>query len=204
MPPDQRKPERPKEFGNKKMNGSGPRSCCRNRMRKDVDWANYSDRKRKIAIRQNVHRVGPAPKDEWEDCIGKSRSKPDHIGNLDCSDMEQECEDVESKGVNKEIQKLLNPDYKPEISSNAALKRGTISAGSRAIVIYFSRMAKMTSNERVDYHFLHSLIRNGAEVNISDKYGQTVLHEVARSWNIDVARFLMNYGGDINQQDRYG
>ena len=156
-------------------------------------WINYSDCKRKFAYRENIHRIGPAPKDEWDERVGKQKSKPDHIGNLDCSDIELEWEETEYKD---------SLDRK-RMSTSSVFKRN-ISASSQAIVIYFSRMAKKTSNEKIDYKFLHSLIRNGAAVNVSDKYGQTVLHEVARNWNVDVAKFLISYGGDVNQPDRYG
>ena len=41
-------------------------------------------------------------------------------------------------------------------------------------------------------------------MNACDKYGQTALYEVARNWSVDVARFLMHYGADINHTDKWG
>ena len=57
---------------------------------------------------------------------------------------------------------------------------------------------------KVDYKFLYALIINGAAINVSDKYGQTVMHEVARSWNRDVAKFLIRHGGNHNYPDLWG
>ena len=41
-------------------------------------------------------------------------------------------------------------------------------------------------------------------MNLADKYGQTVMHEVARNWNVDVAKFLIVFGGDPNHGDKWG
>ena len=30
------------------------------------------------------------------------------------------------------------------------------------------------------------------------------MHEVARNWNVDVAKFLIMYGGDANYPDKWG
>ena len=45
---------------------------------------------------------------------------------------------------------------------------------------------------------------NGADINTTDKYGQTVFHEVARAWHVDVAQFLLSLNADVNKCDRYG
>lgn len=65
-------------------------------------------------------------------------------------------------------------------------------------------MGSKDNDEKIDYKFLHALLTNGASINVSDKYGQTVMHEVARNWNPDVAKFLMSYGADANHPDRWG
>jgi ankyrin repeat protein len=38
------------------------------------------------------------------------------------------------------------------------------------------------------------VVQNGADINCMDTNGQTIFHEVARSWNVDVARFLVENG----------
>ena len=42
------------------------------------------------------------------------------------------------------------------------------------------------------YDHMELLIKAGADVNAHDKKGQTVLHEVARDWDDDIAGFLIN------------
>ena len=46
----------------------------------------------------------------------------------------------------------------------------------------------------MDFSFVESLLKNGASVKSSDKHGQTIFHEVARSWHTDVAQFLLTQG----------
>ncbi|XP_046851856.1 alpha-latrocrustotoxin-Lt1a-like [Xenia sp. Carnegie-2017] len=76
---------------------------------------------------------------------------------------------------------------------------------NRALIHYLATLANSNNFEdKFDYDFVESLIINGADINSKDKSGQTVFHEVARSWNIDVARFLIKHGANVNQQDQYG
>ncbi len=66
---------------------------------------------------------------------------------------------------------------------------------NRALLQYLVSLANSNSNEdKFDFDFVESLLKNGADVNSTDKTGQTVFHEVARSWNVDVAKFLINNG----------
>lgn len=65
----------------------------------------------------------------------------------------------------------------------------------RALLHYF---AKITSSSQMDValdlEHMQSLLKQGALVNESDDFGQTVLHEVSRVWGIDVAQFLVKEG----------
>lgn len=64
-----------------------------------------------------------------------------------------------------------------------------------ALLNYFASLANSNKNEdEFDFNFVQSLIANGANVDCTDKNGQTVFHEVARSWNLDVAMFLLDRG----------
>lgn len=69
-----------------------------------------------------------------------------------------------------------------------------------ALLHYLSTLA--SSNEMgdtFDYDFVKSLLDSGADVNTPDKNGQTILHEVARSWDTEIVTFLMKYG--MNNSD---
>ena len=51
---------------------------------------------------------------------------------------------------------------------------------------------------------MESLIKGGANVNATDRAGQTILHEVSRAWHIDVAKFLLDKKASINKGDMFG
>ena len=56
---------------------------------------------------------------------------------------------------------------------------------------------KRSSNKKSDlfnYEFVESLIKGGADINVTDQHGHTLFHEVARSWNVDVAQFVLSQG----------
>lgn len=83
----------------------------------------------------------------------------------------------------------------------------------------------------VDLAFLDQLISDGADPNSSDRFGQTVLHEVSfrftscshwfllvhlttlcvcvcvqisRAWSVDVMRFFLDRGSDLLRPDHFG
>ena len=66
---------------------------------------------------------------------------------------------------------------------------------NHALIHYLATLANSNStSDRFDFDFVESLLNNGADVNSTDKTGQTVFHEVGRSWNVDVATFLIKHG----------
>jgi ankyrin repeat protein len=70
---------------------------------------------------------------------------------------------------------------------------------NHALIHYLASLANSNNNDDIfDFDFVQSLIHNGADVNCTDKNGQTIFHEVARSWNLDVALFLLENGKHIN------
>ncbi|XP_028415191.1 transient receptor potential cation channel subfamily V member 5-like [Dendronephthya gigantea] len=80
-------------------------------------------------------------------------------------------------------------------------------AGNRALLIYFAKLAKADPEAPttvVDFDFVDSLLQSGADVNVCDRYGQTIFHEASRAWHCDVALFLLEKGADINKADKYG
>ena len=76
---------------------------------------------------------------------------------------------------------------------------------SKELITYFAQLARSKNpNDAIDLQKVERLIRNGADINVNDKYGQTVLHEVAKNWHIDIAKYLIKKGASFTVQDRYG
>ncbi|EDO49167.1 predicted protein, partial [Nematostella vectensis] len=76
---------------------------------------------------------------------------------------------------------------------------------SRALLYYFAKLsANANTNEVIDLEFVETLIKTGASVSVTDRHGQTVMHETARQWEVAVAKFLIKRGASINQADRFG
>ena len=90
------------------------------------------------------------------------------------------------------------------LESGFNIKKDKTAAASKALIIYLSKMANKGSKETVDFRFLDSLILGGANINVTDKHGQTAMHEIARNWNTDVAKFLIDLGANVNQADKWG
>ena len=58
-----------------------------------------------------------------------------------------------------------------------------INAGDRSLIDYFARLGKSKDpNEVIDLNFVDTLVQNGANINCTDKHGQTLLHEVSALW----------------------
>ena len=144
-------------------------------------WDFLENSRRKTLKSNCLYREGPAPKNAAKKTGAKHAN-----GSLD-SDVEES--DV---GSEKEKHNPKNPDRKVP------------SAGSKAFIIYFSKLAHAQEAELVDFDFVESLLEGGASVNSTDRHGQTVFHEVARNWHPDVAYFLLQKGADINQPDKWG
>jgi ankyrin repeat protein len=63
------------------------------------------------------------------------------------------------------------------------------------LIHYIADLATRNDTDDIfDYEFVESLLRHGADINCMDPTGQTIFHEVARSWNTDVAMFLVEHG----------
>ena len=66
---------------------------------------------------------------------------------------------------------------------------------NRALLQYIATLADSNDNkDQFNYEFVESLVKGGAEINTTDQYGQSIFHEVSRSWNVDVAKFLLKHG----------
>ena len=86
------------------------------------------------------------------------------------------------------IENKLNPIALQE-TNNSILER------NRALLQYVATIANSNSDsDEFNYEFVQSLVTGGADINIADQYGQSIFHEVARSWDCDVAKFLLSIG----------
>ncbi len=96
----------------------------------------------------------------------------------------------------------LNPCFlsllknRTSFSGEQTRKRRTpVKVRNHALLHYFAKLASSNDpSDTMDYDFVESLLKNGASINTADKHGQTVFHEVARSWHTDVAKFLIDHG----------
>ncbi|XP_028402736.1 uncharacterized protein LOC114525550 isoform X2 [Dendronephthya gigantea] len=104
-----------------------------------------------------------------------------------------------SEPIYAALGKDLDETIYPSISDRTLIR-------NRALLHYIATLAVSNSEtDEFNYEFVQSLLDGGANINEAvDTYGQTIFHEVARSWNLDVAAFLLHNGADINQQDKYG
>ena len=62
----------------------------------------------------------------------------------------------------------------------------------RRVLAYFAKLSVGRRSDdviRVNFAYLHELLRSGAAVNAVDDLGQTPMHEVAREWGTDVAQY---------------
>ena len=158
-------------------------------METGVKYRNYSCRRRIEKDKTDHYRKGPAPIEE-SDAITKSTVKATY-GTLD-----SDVEDLDFEEVRHQNSKN-NYYNKLRLTTN---EKGDNLASCRALIVYFSKLAKSKDDEElIDLNFVESLLDNGADINFSDKHGQTILHEVARGWHPDVARFAIEHGADINK-----
>lgn len=61
------------------------------------------------------------------------------------------------------------------------------------------------TTEDIDFDILEKLLESGEDVNaVSEATGQSILHEVAASWDKSVAEFFLQKGANIHLQDHDG
>ena len=145
----------------------------------NVFHENHNDRQshprrasvRAYAILQEVTEVEEEEKAHSEDGMLKDTKKADCEGNK---------EDVLSASDLENYQRSSPDD--PAVCHNRLLQ-------------YFAKMTSSNELEvSVDLDFIQTLIKSGASVKATDNFGQTVIHEVARAWGIEVAQFLLEKG----------
>uniref|UniRef100_A0A3P9L274 Transient receptor potential channel pyrexia n=1 Tax=Oryzias latipes TaxID=8090 RepID=A0A3P9L274_ORYLA len=76
---------------------------------------------------------------------------------------------------------------------------------NKKLLDHFRHLAATNQDtDQVDLQLLDGLISDGADPNSSDRYGQTVLHEICRLWSVDVMRFFLDRGADLLCSDQFG
>ncbi|XP_023263394.1 transient receptor potential cation channel subfamily V member 5-like [Seriola lalandi dorsalis] len=76
---------------------------------------------------------------------------------------------------------------------------------NRKLLDHFRHLAATNQDtDQVDLGLLDDVISEGADPNSSDRYGQTVLHEISRAWSVDVMRFFLDRGSDLHRPDQFG
>ncbi|KAM7385949.1 hypothetical protein PAMP_001988 [Pampus punctatissimus] len=76
---------------------------------------------------------------------------------------------------------------------------------NKKLLDHFRHLAASDQDtDQVDLQFVDEVISDGADPNSSDRYGQTVLHEISRAWSVDVMRFFLDQGSDLLWPDQFG
>ena len=163
-------------------------------IRFDIRWKDYCTQRRAEKSKTTVHRKGPAPIEDAEG-LRNATSKSTY-GTLD-SDVEN-LEFEHNRARNATVKSLNRQGI-------GISKDGSSLASCRALIIYFSKLAKSNNDdENVDLNFVEALLQSGADINFSDMHGQTVVHEISRAWHPDVALFAIQHNADVNKSDLYG
>lgn len=167
-------------------------------------WHDYVSSRRKV-LNQKVSRVaasfreGPAPKEESRR-RGTAEDLNSTLRGID-SDIN---DDEEEKQFDYENSVVTDITASIEVKSSD-MRSGKSTLSSRTLIYYFSKLAASSRVEdMVDLDFVEGLIDNGADINLTDKHGQTIFHEVARAWHIDVAKFLIEKNANVNKADKFG
>ena len=164
-------------------------------------WQEYVSCRRRIHNKKltkmsGEHREGPAPKGAVKMQGTFETLNSTHKGIDSDIGEDEDLDDFRSS---------FTTELTGSLGERPASRKKPTSANSRALIIYFSKLAGSSSAEDViDLDFVDGLVENGADVNATDTHGQTVFHEVARAWHVDVAKFLIQKNADINKADRFG
>ncbi|XP_030838679.1 transient receptor potential cation channel subfamily A member 1 isoform X3 [Strongylocentrotus purpuratus] len=117
----------------------------------------------------------------------------DKFKNLKCG---RRSRNGGSTGLREDVRGIdasISPD---PLSANVA---------NAELIGYFGHLATSTDpNISIDLEYLELILSRGADINCTDKYGQTALHEISRTWDPDVAVFMIERGSNVNQADLYG
>ncbi|KAI0229397.1 hypothetical protein LSAT2_020202 [Lamellibrachia satsuma] len=90
-------------------------------------------------------------------------------------------------------------------ASMTSTQKHIVVAHNRNLIEYFARLSLSgDDNESINLEYVETVLKNGADIDCTDKYGQSIFHEAARTWHLDVAKFLLEHGANLDQPDNYG
>ena len=110
--------------------------------------------------------------------------------------LQSETEDQED-GQSFEGSTLVVEDETQISPSNASLRSRSSAKHdpNHALLQYFAKLSSSADvDDSLDLEHIRSLLREGASVNTCDRFGQTLLHEVSKTWGTDVAQFFIDQG----------
>ncbi|XP_053189500.1 transient receptor potential channel pyrexia [Scomber japonicus] len=162
-----------------------------------------------VSLRSNQnqnqkHRAGPSSSSSGPSTSsGPSSSSlgaqvPGDFSSEGCSSVEAEKKKIDGyNGLAEDEEDEEQRDETDNSNKNVEL--------SKKLLDHFRRLAASNQDsDQVDFQFVDQLISDGADPNSSDRYGQTVLHEISRAWSVDVMRFFLDRGSDLMRSDQFG
>ncbi|KAK6191478.1 hypothetical protein SNE40_003156 [Patella caerulea] len=142
-------------------------------------WRNYANRRRKVATRVSL--------------TGEESMETSKTGGIGLDDIHKEYTLRGQFTVGGDVDGKAIKDLEMSVAAN------------RSLIQYFAKLGQSNKDdESVNLDFVESLLNAGADINCMDKFGQTILHEVARAWHTDVARFLIEKGAKVDKKDSFG
>ena len=83
-------------------------------------------------------------------------------------------------GLDYEVAEVAPPKPGKDVVDAAfTAERQMMVAHNRNLIEYFARIGQSKDfNEHINLEYVQSLLKNGANINCTDKYGQTIFHEV--------------------------
>lgn len=118
----------------------------------------------------------------------------DHINDVKIGSLKDTIGRKISKNKNTEFLKLEWENTDEEDKNSTA---------NNLLISYFAFLGMSSDRQKADFLFIDNILKY-ADVNAKDEYGQTLMHEVAREWSTDFAKFLKIKGIDIDVADKWG
>lgn len=103
----------------------------------------------------------------------------------------------ENRGEQGETAQSDNGEDQSENQANGNKTDGLNKSedSNQTLLQYFGKLSSSNDcDDCLNLEHIKSLLSEGASVNTSDRFGQTLLHEVSRTWGIDVAQFFVEQG----------